>query len=73
MTGQEMKAIRQLLGMTQKQFGSDLGIPNPQVQIAMMETGHRTVSKRLSRSIQLLIGNVTQKKTLEKNGIKEVA
>lgn len=73
MTGEEMKMIRKLLGMTQKQFGSDLGIPNPQVQIAQMETGNRTISKRLSKSIQLLIGNVTQKKTLEKNGIKEAA
>jgi transcriptional regulator with XRE-family HTH domain len=73
MTGEEMKMIRKLLGMTQKQFGSDLGIPNPQVQIASMETGRRTISKRLSKSIQLLVGNVTQKKTMEKNGIKEAA
>lgn len=73
MSGAEMKMIRRLLGMTQKQFGSDLGIPNPQVQVAMMETGQRTISKRLSKSIQLLVGNVTQKKTLERNGIKEAA
>jgi hypothetical protein len=38
-----------------------------------METGRRTISKRLSKSIQLLVGNVTQKKTMEKNGIKEAA
>lgn len=73
MGGEEMRMIRRLLGMTQKQFGSDLGIPNPQVQIAMMERGQRKISKRLSKSIQLLVGNVTQKKTLDKNGIKEAA
>lgn len=73
MSGEEMKAIRHLLGMTQKQFGSDLGIPNPQVQVAMMETGHRTISKRLSKAICLMIENRKKQEALERAGVKEVA
>jgi transcriptional regulator with XRE-family HTH domain len=68
-----MKMIRRLLGLTQKQFGSDLGVANPQVQIASMETGLRPISKRLARSIELMVGNVTKDKALAKAGIKEKA
>ena len=71
MTGQDMKLIRKLLKMTQKQFGSDLGIPNPQVQIAMMETGHRTISKRLIRSIAMLVDNKHKDEALAKAGVVE--
>lgn len=73
MSGEEMKAIRHLLGMTQKQFGSDLGIPNPQVQVAMMETGHRTISKRLSKSICMMVENVRKDKALAKAGVEQTA
>ncbi len=73
MSGEEMRAIRRLLGMTQKQFGSDLGIPNPQVQVAMMETGHRTISKRLSKSICFMVDNKKKQESLTKAGVKEVA
>ena len=68
-----MKAIRHLLGMTQKQFGSDLGIPNPQVQVAMMETGHRTISKRLSKAICMMVENVRKDKALAKAGVEQTA
>lgn len=73
MSGEEMKAIRHLLGMTQKQFGSDLGIPNPQVQVAMMETGHRTISKRLSKAICMMVENVRKDKALAKAGVEQTA
>lgn len=73
MSGEEMRAIRHLLGMTQKQFGSDLGIPNPQVQVAMMETGHRTISKRLSKAICMMVENVRKDKALAKAGVEQTA
>lgn len=73
MSGEEMKMIRRLLGMTQKQFGSELGIPNPQVQIASMETGRRTISKRLVKSIGLMVDNVKKQEALDKAGIEENA
>lgn len=66
-----MKAIRYLLGMTQKQFGSDLGIPNPQVQVAMMESDRRIISKRLSRAICLMVDNWRKEKAMAKAGVQQ--
>ena len=71
MSGEEMRMIRRLLGMTQKQFGSDLGIPNPQVQIASMETGRRKISKRLTKAIGLMVDNKKKSEAMEKAGVKE--
>lgn len=71
MSGEEMRAIRRLLGMTQVQFGSDLGIPNPQVQVAGMETGLRRITKRVSKAVFLLVDNKKKSEALDKAGIKE--
>lgn len=73
MTGPEMKMIRRLMGMTQNQFGSDLGVPNPQVQIALMEAESRPISKRLAKAISLLVDNFKKKEQMDKAGMKESA
>ena len=73
MTGQEMKMIRRLMGMTQMRFGSDLGVPNPQIQIASMEAEMRPISKRLAKAICLLADNFKKDQAMTKAGMKEKA
>ena len=73
MTGQDMRMIRRLLGMTQKTFGSELGIPNPQVQVASMEAGTRPVSRRLAKAIELMVDNHKRQQMMDKAGLKETA
>ena len=57
MTGQELRAYRLALKMTQKEFGRALGFKNPQIQISTIESGRRPVSGRVIGMIRLLESN----------------
>lgn len=73
MNGSDMRMIRRLLGQTQKQFGSNLGVPNPQVQIASMENEMRPISKRLVAAIEIMVDNTKKQQALDRAQIKEDA
>ncbi len=53
MTGKELKKIRLSIGMTQQEFGEELGFKNPQVQISQFENGKRQISRRLEVTIKM--------------------
>lgn len=58
MPGSELKSFRLMLGMSQHQFGSELGLKFPQIQISDLERGRRIISERLRKSIERWMENV---------------
>lgn len=52
MTGDQLKSFRLSLQMTQVEFGKELGLTHPQVQVSQLERGERPITLRLLKSIE---------------------
>lgn len=53
MTGKELKAFRQRLGLTQAEFGRRLGYKRPQPTVSDLERERQKINSRIEVSIQM--------------------
>ena len=53
MTGKELKAFREQLGLSQEEFGLYLGYDAPQTTISMLENDHHAIRTSLEVTIKL--------------------
>jgi len=71
MTGQELREFRLQLGLSQNEFGRELGFRFPQVQISQLEREERPVTVRLEKTISKWKESINLKTKLVKNGGKK--
>lgn len=64
MTGIELKEFRVALDLNQAQFGEELGLKNPQIQISQFERGGRIITLRMVKFIEKWKENVRLKSEL---------
>lgn len=50
-TGRDIRKFRTELGLTQAEFGMELGFANPQIQISQLESGVRPINRRIEMAI----------------------